>query len=104
MVPLPQWGRSLERGRIGRHHRTAQARPPHGGHRERLRERARKAGSRPCRLRTASNLHLFRSIPLRDVKPLAKALLARSALGWRTGGDDRGTAHHPGIGESVALD
>jgi DNA repair protein RadC len=49
----------------------------HGGHRQRLRERARKGGLEALPDYELLELFLFRSIPLRDVKPLAKALLAR---------------------------
>lgn len=48
-----------------------------GGHRERLRERARAAGLEHLPDYELLELFLFRSIPQRDVKPLAKALLAR---------------------------
>ncbi|MBW8733136.1 MAG: DNA repair protein RadC [Asticcacaulis sp.] len=53
--------------------------PPsaHAGHRKRLRERALKGGLEALPDYELLELFLFRSIPLRDVKPLAKALLAR---------------------------
>ena len=52
--------------------------PPHYlGHRERLRERFRKAGGGALADYELLELVLFRAIPRRDVKPLAKALLAR---------------------------
>ncbi len=47
------------------------------GHRERLRDRARKGGLEALPDYELLELFLFRSIPQRDVKPLAKALLAR---------------------------
>ncbi|HYF24006.1 MAG TPA: DNA repair protein RadC [Caulobacteraceae bacterium] len=47
------------------------------GHRERLRARARSAGLEHLPDYELLELFLFRSIPQRDVKPLAKALLAR---------------------------
>lgn len=53
------------------------ARPEHGGHRNRLRDRARKAGVSTLPDYELLELFLFRSIPQRDVKPLAKALIAR---------------------------
>jgi DNA repair protein RadC len=49
----------------------------HGGHRERLRARAMAGGLQALPDYEALELFLFRSIPQRDVKPLAKALLAR---------------------------
>lgn len=51
--------------------------PDHGGHRQRLRDRARKGGVSALPDYELLELYLFRSIPQRDVKPLAKALLAR---------------------------
>ncbi len=52
--------------------------PPHyHGHRERLRERFRKAGAEALADYELLELILFRAMPRRDVKPLAKALIAR---------------------------
>lgn len=51
--------------------------PRHGGHRQRLRERALKGGVSALPDYELLELFLFRSIPQRDVKPLAKALIAR---------------------------
>jgi DNA repair protein RadC len=52
--------------------------PPHyHGHRERLRARLREAGPDAVADYELLELVLFRSIPRRDVKPLAKALVAR---------------------------
>ena len=51
--------------------------PSHGGHRQRLRDRARKGGVSALPEYELLELFLFRSIPQRDVKPLAKALIAR---------------------------
>ncbi|GGZ39324.1 JAB domain-containing protein [Asticcacaulis endophyticus] len=56
---------------------TEAALPEHGGHRNRLRDRARKAGVSTLPDYELLELFLFRSIPQRDVKPLAKALIAR---------------------------
>jgi len=56
---------------------TARAPAPHyAGHRERLRERARVSLAALPDYEILE-LHLFRSIPRGDVKPLAKALIAR---------------------------
>lgn len=78
---------------------------PHGGHRERLRERALKGGLEALPDYELLELHLFRSIPMRDVKPLAKALLARfgglSAVLAASVADLRTVS---GVGETVALD
>lgn len=51
--------------------------PHYLGHRERLRERLKTAGSDSLADYEMLELILFRAIPRRDVKPLAKALLAR---------------------------
>ena len=58
------------------------ARPPtsrahYVGHRERLRERFLQAGAEALADYELLELVLFRAIPRRDVKPLAKALIAR---------------------------
>ncbi len=50
---------------------------PNAGHRERLRERARVSAFVGMPDYELLELFLFRSIPQRDVKPLAKALLVR---------------------------
>ncbi|MEZ5790328.1 MAG: DNA repair protein RadC [Nitratireductor sp.] len=50
--------------------------PHHAGHRERLREKFRQHGAAPLADYELLELLLFRSIPRRDVKPLAKQLLA----------------------------
>ncbi|MCI0468267.1 MAG: hypothetical protein L0Y57_14915, partial [Beijerinckiaceae bacterium] len=52
--------------------------PPHYlGHRERLRERFRKGGADALAEYELLELILFRAMPRRDVKPIAKALIAR---------------------------
>jgi DNA repair protein RadC len=51
--------------------------PHYHGHRERLRERFRKAGAEALADYELIELILFRAMPRRDVKPIAKALLAR---------------------------
>lgn len=56
---------------------AAPAKPHHAGHRERLRERARAAGLSTLPDYELLELFLFRSQPQGDVKPIAKALLAR---------------------------
>jgi DNA repair protein RadC len=54
------------------------ASPPHYlGHRERLRERFRKGGGDALAEYELIELILFRAMPRRDVKPLAKTLVAR---------------------------
>src|SRR6267378_4184900 len=51
--------------------------PHYYGHRERLRERFRGAGSEAVSDYELLELLLFRALPRRDVKPLAKELIAR---------------------------
>ncbi len=51
--------------------------PHHAGHRERLRHRARTAGLNHLPDYELLELFLFRSQPYGDMKPIAKALLAR---------------------------
>jgi DNA repair protein RadC len=53
------------------------AAPHYHGHRERLRERFRGAGSEAVTDYELLELVLFRALPRRDVKPLAKELIAR---------------------------
>jgi DNA repair protein RadC len=79
--------------------------PHHLGHRDRLRLRARRGGLDALPDYELLELYLYRSIPRADVKPLAKALLARfgglSAVLSAPIEDLRTVA---GVGPSVALD
>ena len=49
----------------------------HNGHRQRLREKLTSAGSAALHDYELLELYLFRSIPRRDVKPIAKELIAK---------------------------
>lgn len=78
---------------------------PRGGHRERLRERALKGGLDALPDYELLELYLFRSIPMRDVKPLAKALLARfGSLAAVFAASVPELRTVSGVGETVALD
>jgi DNA repair protein RadC len=57
----------------------AEAPPHYFGHRERLRDRFREAGADALSDYELLELLLDRALPRRDVKPLAKALLEKSA-------------------------
>ncbi len=62
------------------HDQTAglsEASPHYHGHRERLRARFREAGSDAGTDYELLELRLFRALPRRDVKPLAKSLIAK---------------------------
>jgi DNA repair protein RadC len=56
---------------------SADAAPHYHGHRERLRDRFREAGSDALSDYELLELLLFRALPRRDVKPLAKSLLEK---------------------------
>jgi DNA repair protein RadC len=61
-----------------RHHVSDSAEAPHYlGHRERLRERFLEGGAEAMPDYELMELTLFAAVPRRDVKPLAKALIAR---------------------------
>jgi DNA repair protein RadC len=80
-------------------------RPHHLGHRDRLRERAASGGLAALPDYELIELHLFRSIPRGDVKPLAKALLARfGSVGAVLGASMAELQSVKGVGEAVALD
>lgn len=80
--------------------------PPHfHGHRQRLRERFETAGADALADYEMLELLLFRAIPRRDVKPLAKALLARfENLAGVLGAEPARLCETPGVSRAVALE
>ena len=75
------------------------------GHRDRLRKRALDGGLDALPDYELLETYLFRSIPLKDVKPEAKALLARFGdLGGVLGASIEELRTVPGVGEAAALD
>jgi len=79
--------------------------PHHLGHRDRLRHRARRGGLEALPDYELLELLLYRSIPRADVKPLAKALLARfGGLAALLSAPIEDLRTVPGVGPSVALD
>jgi DNA repair protein RadC len=66
-----------KRGGSRRKAGLAEAPPHYHGHRERLRARFRDAGAEAISDYELLELVLFRAIPQRDVKPLAKELIAK---------------------------
>ena len=82
------------------------AEAPHfKGHRERLRSRFAETGDQGLPDYEILELLLFRSIPQRDVKPLAKELIARfGSLSGVLGARRERLTEVKGIGDSVAAD
>lgn len=75
------------------------------GHRDRLRARARQGGLDALPDYELLELYLFRAIPQKDVKPLAKALLARfGSLAGVFGATIPELCTVKGVGETAALD
>jgi DNA repair protein RadC len=83
----------------------AEAPPHYHGHRDRLRARFMEAGSDALADYEMLELVLFRAIPMRDVKPLAKELLARfGSFAEVISAPPERLKEVDGIGESVATD
>lgn len=81
------------------------AAPHHLGHRERLRRRFAEGGEAALPDYELLELLLFRSIPQRDVKPLAKQLIQHfGSFAEVIGAPVSRLTEVKGIGESVALD
>ncbi|MET0293915.1 MAG: DNA repair protein RadC [Phenylobacterium sp.] len=100
MSPPP----TLQEGCLGQPDLWARPAPHQLGHRDRLRTRARAAVEALPDYELLE-LILFRSIPRGDVKPLAKALLARfGSLAAVLGASPDALRTVKGVGEAVALD
>jgi DNA repair protein RadC len=85
--------------------RAAPDEPHYKGHRTRLRERFAESGDQGLPDYELLELVLFRSIPQRDVKPLAKALIARfGSFAEVLGARPERLVEIEGIGEATALD
>ncbi|SEE09635.1 hypothetical protein SAMN05519104_5194 [Rhizobiales bacterium GAS188] len=79
--------------------------PHYLGHRERLRERFLKAGQGALADYELIELILFRAVPRRDVKPLAKALLQRfGSFAETIAAPIARLTEVKGIGEAAALE
>ncbi|WP_082016133.1 RadC family protein [Aureimonas altamirensis] len=79
--------------------------PHYAGHRDRLRERFEAAGADALPDYELLELVLFRSIPRRDVKPLAKALIRRfGSIADIAGASVPRLMEVDGIGHATALD
>lgn len=77
-------------------------RPHHVGHRQRLRERFAKAGAEGIADYELLELLLFRAIPRRDVKPLAKQLIDRfGSFGAALAADPARLLEVPGVSDTV---
>ncbi len=81
------------------------AAPHYLGHRERLRERFRKGGNAALTDYEFLELILFRAMPRRDVKPIAKALLARfGAFADVLAARPERLEEIPGLGEAAIVE
>ncbi len=93
-------GRSWDDERSGAG--LSDAAPHYHGHRERLRARFREAGSDAVTDYELLELLLFRALPRRDVKPLAKALIAKfGSFAETIAASPQRLAEVPGLGEAA---
>jgi DNA repair protein RadC len=93
-------GRSWDDERSGAG--LADAAPHYHGHRERLRARFREAGSDAVTDYELLELLLFRALPRRDVKPLAKMLIAKfGSFAETIAAPPQRLAEVPGLGEAA---
>jgi DNA repair protein RadC len=79
--------------------------PHYHGHRERLRERFHEAGAAALSDYELLELVLFRALPRRDVKPLAKDLIARfGSFAEVVNAPEALLAKVPGVGDATVVD
>ncbi len=83
----------------------AEASPHYLGHRDRLRARFREAGTEALSDYEMLELVLFRALPRRDVKPLAKALIAKfGSFAEVISAPENRLREVKGIGEQAVID
>jgi len=98
-------GRVCSTSMVGKNHEgaggLAEAPPHYFGHRERLRERFREAGTDALSDYELLELLLFRAQPRRDMKPIAKALLEKfGSFAEVISAPEKRLAEVDGIGEA----
>ena len=82
--------------------KDAAAKPHYLGHRERLRRRFRDAGADALPDYELLELILFRAVPRRDTKPLAKAILAHfGSFAEALNAPEERLKEVPGLGEAA---
>lgn len=85
--------------------KPATSKPHYHGHRDRLRERFAKGNSQALADYELLELYLFRSIPRRDVKPIAKELIAKfGSFAEAVSAPTARLIEVKGISEKTALD
>jgi DNA repair protein RadC len=101
---FPTPAKSGDAGKIARAAK-AEPEPHYHGHRERLRSKFRDLGDTPLADYELLELLLFRLIPRRDTKPVAKALIDRfGTLAGVFGAPLHLLQEVTGVGEAVAVD
>jgi DNA repair protein RadC len=79
--------------------------PHYSGHRQRLRDRFRQGGADALPDYELMELILFRAIPRRDTKPLAKAIIDRfGSFGEAISAEEGRLAEIPGLGEAAIVE
>lgn len=85
--------------------KTKPKKPHHSGHRQRLRDRFMRAGTDALADYEVLELILFRAVPRRDIKPLAKDLIEKfGSAGATIGADPARLMEVPGISEAIAIE